>query len=163
MTRTLQAVLATLGLVLGAATACAATPTIELKDGSRIQGDIQSIDHGVYTVASRSMGTLHIQQSDVAKIVYGGGRNDDRDSGAASANSEFTAQAKQLESRLVQDPEMMKSILDLQSDPQIQALLADPTVIQAIQNGDYTSLLGNPKIQALENNSKLAQLLKQLQ
>ncbi len=164
MTRILQAALASVGLVFGIA-ASAATPTIELRDGSRVQGDIQSIDHGVYTVVSRSMGTLHIQQSDVARIVYGGGQRDDGDTGTghSAQNSQLAAQSKQLESKLVQDPEMMKSILDLQSDPQIQALLADPAIIQAIQNGDYTSLLGNPKIQALENNAKLSALLKQLQ
>jgi hypothetical protein len=33
--------------------------------------------------------------------------------------------------------------------------------MKAIQEGDYTSLLGNPKIQALESNENLKQLLLQ--
>lgn len=38
----------------------------------------------------------------------------------------------------------------LPGPPSDEALLADPAVIQAIQSGDYTGLLGNPKIQALK-------------
>jgi len=55
----------------------------------------------------------------------------------------------------------MKSILNLQSDPQIQAILTDPAIVQAIQDGDYTTLLANPKIKALESNEQLKQLLRQ--
>ncbi len=51
----------------------------------------------------------------------------------------------------------------LRGPPPDEALLADPAVIQATQNGDYASLLGNAKIQVLENNAKLTQLLKQRQ
>ena len=51
--------------------------------------------------------------------------------------------------------------MDLQSDPQIQAVLSDPAIVKAIQEGDYMSLLGNAKIQALESNQHLKQLLQQ--
>ena len=51
--------------------------------------------------------------------------------------------------------------MSLQSDPQIQAVLNDPTIMKAIQEGDFTSLLGNPKIQALENNGHVKELVQQ--
>jgi hypothetical protein len=51
--------------------------------------------------------------------------------------------------------------MSLQSDPQIQAILSDPAIVKAIQEGDYMSLLGNAKIQALESNEHLKQLLQQ--
>ena len=47
-----------------------ASPTIELKDGSRIQGEIQSIDNGVYTVLSPSIGTVRVAQSNIVRIPY---------------------------------------------------------------------------------------------
>ena len=55
----------------------------------------------------------------------------------------------------------MQSIMSLQSDPQIQAVLNDPTIMKAIQEGDFSSLLGNPKIQALESNEHVKQLVQQ--
>ena len=55
----------------------------------------------------------------------------------------------------------MQSIMSLQSDPQIQAVLSDPAIAKAIQDGDYLSLLGNAKIQALESNEHLKRLLQQ--
>jgi hypothetical protein len=55
----------------------------------------------------------------------------------------------------------MQSIMNLQSDPQIQAILNDPAIAKAIQQGDYMSLLGNPKIQALDSNENLKKLLQQ--
>ncbi|MHB8678743.1 MAG: hypothetical protein ACYC7G_03260, partial [Rudaea sp.] len=58
--------------LLGLACGVLAAPTIELKDGSRITGEIQSIDNGVYTVLSPIIGTVHVAQSNIVRIVYGG-------------------------------------------------------------------------------------------
>ena len=157
----LQACLAAalLGLVSGVLTAA----TIELKDGSRIEGEIQSIENGAYTVLSPSIGTVHIAQSNIARIVYGGDASNAAGSSGKSATRDdaLTRDVQQLQTRLAQDPAAMQSIMSLQSDPQIQAILSDPAIVKAIQEGDYMSLLGNSKIQALENNEHLKQLLQQ--
>ncbi len=55
----------------------------------------------------------------------------------------------------------MQAIMSLQSDPQVQAILNDPAIMKAVQEGDYMSLLGNSKIQALESNEHLKQLIQQ--
>jgi len=140
-----------------------ASPTIELKDGSRIQGEIQSFENGVYTVLSPSIGTVHVAQSNIVKIVYSGdASNAAGSSGKSSARDDAsTRDIQQLQLSLAQDPGAMQSIMSLQSDPQIQAILSDPAIVKAIQDGDYMSLLGNPKIQALENNEHLKPLLQQ--
>jgi len=57
--------------LLGLACDVSASPTIELKDGGRIEGEIQSVDNGVYTVLSPSLGTVHVAQSNIVRIVYG--------------------------------------------------------------------------------------------
>lgn len=140
-----------------------AATTIELKDGSRIEGEIQSINGGVYTVLSPSIGTVHVAQSNIVRIEYGGDVSSAADaSGKSSAHDDaLSGEIEQLKARMAQDPATLQSIMSLESDPQIQAVLSDPAIVKAIQEGDYMSLLGNAKIQALENNEHLKQLLDQ--
>ena len=140
-----------------------ASPTIELKDGSRIEGEIQSIENGVYTVLSPSIGTVRVAQSNIVRIVYSGDDSNAAGSpGKSSAHDDaLSHDIQQLQSRLAQDPAAMQSIMSIQSDPQIQAILSDPAIVKAIHEGDYMSLLGNAKIQALESNEHLKQLLQQ--
>jgi hypothetical protein len=149
--------------VLGLAAGALASPTIELKDGSRIAGDIQSLQKGVYTIVSPSIGTVHVAQSSIARIVYGGEvAHTAVASDKSSAHDDaMTQEFQQLQSSLAQDPATVQSIMSLQSDPQIQAVLNDPVIMKAIQEGDFTSLLGNPKIQALENNEHVKKLVQQ--
>ena len=149
--------------LLGLAAGVLASPTIELKDGSRIQGEIQGIENGVYTVLSPSLGTVHVAQSNIVRIVYGGDASNATDSSGKSTphDDALSRDIQQQTTRLAQDPAAMQSIMSLQSDPQIQAILSDPAIVKAIQDGDYMSLLGNAKIQALESNEHLKQLLQQ--
>ena len=149
--------------LLGVASDLSASPTIELKDGSRIEGEIQSIDNGVYTVLSSSIGTVHVAQSNIVRIVYSGDASNTADPSRKSPprDDALTSDIQQLQTRLAQDPATMQSVMSLESDPQIQAVLNDPAIAKAIQDGDYASLLGNAKIQALENNEHLKQLLQQ--
>jgi hypothetical protein len=149
--------------LLGLASGVLASPTIELKDGSRIEGEIQSIEKGVYTIVSPSIGTVHVAQSNIVRIVYSADvSNAAGSSGKSPARDEaLTRDIQQLQASLAQDPTAVQAIMNLQSDPQIQAVLSDPAIVKAIQEGDYTSLLSNPKIQALESNEKLKQLVQQ--
>jgi hypothetical protein len=157
----LQACLA--AALLSLASGVLASPTIELKDGSRIEGEIQSIENGVYTVLSPSIGTVHVAQSNIVRIVYSGdvpnaaGPSDK----SPARDGALANEIQQRQARLAQDPAAMQSIMSLQSDPQIQAVLNDPAIAKAIQEGDYASLLDNAKIQALESNEHLKQLLQQ--
>jgi hypothetical protein len=157
----LQACLAAALLIL--ASGVLASPTIELKDGSRIEGEIQSIENGVYTVLSPSIGTVHVAQSNIVRIVYSGDVSNAAGSSDKSParDGALANEIQQRQARLAQDPAAMQSIMSLQSDPQIQAVLNDPAIAKAIQEGDYASLLGNAKIQALESNEHLKQLLQQ--
>ena len=148
--------------LLGIASGVLASPAIELKDGSRIEGEIKGIDNGVYTVISPSLGTLHIAQSNIARIVYSGDvSNANAPAKSPARDDAMGADMQQLQARLAQDPAAMQSIMSLQSDPQIQAILSDPAIMKAIQEGDFMSLLSNTKIQALESNEHVKQLVQQ--
>ncbi|MDR3385931.1 MAG: hypothetical protein P4L92_02665 [Rudaea sp.] len=149
--------------LIGFAAGVLASPTIELKDGSRITGEIQSLDKGVYTILSPSIGTVHVAQSNIVRIVYSGDVSNAAGSSGKSPmhDDAMTHNIQQLQASLAQDPATIQSIMSLQSDPQIQAVLSDPAIMKAVQEGDFTSLLGNPKIQALESNVHLKQLVEQ--
>ena len=148
--------------LLGFASAALASPTIELKDGSRIVGDIQGIENGVYTVLSPNLGTVHVTQSNIVRIIYGGNVSNAASPGKSPApDNAMTQNIQQLQAQLSQDPSAMQQIMSLQNDPQIQAILNDPSIAKAIQDGDFMSLIGNPKVQALESNPHLQQLLQQ--
>lgn len=147
---------------LGLGSGVLASPAIELKDGSRIEGEIQSVDNGVYTVLSPSLGTLHVAESNIARIEYADAAPKAADSSGKSSTQDapLAGEIQQLQASLAQDPAALQSIMSLQSDPQIQAVLSDPAIVKAIQDGDYASLLGNPKIQALDGDEHLKQLLQ---
>jgi len=149
--------------LLGPAAGVLASPTIVLKDGSRIEGEIQGIENGVYTVLSPSIGTVHIAQSNIVRIVYSGDVSTAAGSSAKSTphDDALSRDIQEQTTRLAQDPAAMQSIMNLQSDPQIQAILSDPVIVKAIQEADFMSLLGNAKIQALDGNEHLKQLLQQ--
>lgn len=151
------------GALLGCAAASLASQTIELKDGSRIEGEIQNIQNGVYTVLSPSLGTMHVAQSNIVRIVYSGDTASAASSAAKSSAQDDTLarDVQQLQTRLAQDPAALQSIMGLQADPQIQAILSDPAIVKAIQEGDYMSLLGNARIQALDGNERVKQLIQQ--
>lgn len=102
-------------------------------------------------------------QSNIVRIVYSADNSTAaHPSGKSSTHDDtLTRDVQRLQTRLAQDPTAMQSIMGLQSDPQFQAILSDPAIVKAIQEGDYVSLLGNAKIQALESNEHLKQLLLQ--
>ena len=149
--------------LLGLASGVLASPTIELKDGSRIEGEIKGIENGVYTVVSPSLGILHVAQSNIVRIVYSGDASNATGSSAKSParDDAMSRDVQDLQTRLAQDPAAMQSITSLQNDPQIQAVLSDPVIMKAVQEGDFMSLLTNPKIQALESNEHLKQLIQE--
>jgi hypothetical protein len=149
--------------LFGLACGVLASPTIELKDGSRIEGEIKGIENGVYTVISPSLGTLHVAQSNIVRIVYSGDASNAASSSAKSParDDAMSHDVQDLQTRLAQDPAAMQSIMSLQNDPQIQAVLSDPVIMKAVQEGDFMSLLTNPKIQALESNEHLKQLIQE--
>jgi len=63
-----------------------------------------------------------------------------------------------LQSSITGDPGMMASILALQNDPDMQAVLSDPELMRAIQSFDLEALQNNPKIQQLMNNSTVRKI-----
>ena len=133
--------------------------TITLKDGTVIQGAVQSLHDSVYTIETDSVGTLHVRADQVRSID---------DSGRAAVNPPADSASlgagalDAMKSRIGQDPSLLATVLSLQNDPDVLAVLNDPDIMRAIAAGDYAALMNNPKIVALMNNAKLREIIGEI-
>ena len=130
--------------------------TVTLKDGTVIEGEVKSLQDGVYTIESASVGTLHVRAEQVRSIDDSGKPTPPAGAGSPPSGSSSAASALDAaKSRIAQDPALLATVLELQSDPEMIAVLADPDIMKAIAAGDYTALMSNPKIIALLQNPKI--------
>ena len=133
--------------LLCATLAAVATPVFELKDGTRVRGEITALQDGVYSVRSQSLGNVEIHQEDIRRIDYG-----TAPSGTADTSP---AQIQSLQRDMAADGEIFALIQQLQNDPQMQAILADPEIMRAVSAGDLNALMGNEKFMKLFENSDI--------
>jgi hypothetical protein len=54
---------------------------------------------------------------------------------------------------------LLATVLALQDDPDVLAVLADPEITKAMVAGDYAALQNNPKIVALMHNAKMREII----
>jgi hypothetical protein len=81
----------------------------------------------------------------------------------ADAGGPIAPQVEQLKERMQNDEGTMAVVRALLSDPQMQALLNDPTVLRAAQAGDFGALLNNPDFMKLLANPKVQEIGKRMQ
>ncbi len=128
---------------------------IELTDGSTIAGEVQSLNNGVYTIKSDSLGTIRIEESKIrairAKSSVPAGR-------AVSGSSSTTSGVKNLQDKMTGDQEIMALIQSLQNDPDFQKILEDPEIMKAIQEGNVTALAADPRIRKLLDNPTVKEI-----
>jgi hypothetical protein len=79
------------------------------------------------------------------------------------AGGSIATQVEQLKERMQNDEGAMALVHALLSDPQMQALLNDPTVLRAAQAGDFGALLNNPDVMKLLANPKVQEIGKRMQ
>jgi hypothetical protein len=119
---------------------------IQLKDGSVIYGEIVSFSGGVFTLKSKDLGTVRIEESKIRTIrsgAPGGGKQD---------------QIQQLQQKMISDEEVVQMILSLQNDPDVQKILQDPEIMKAVNAGDINALLSNPKFMKLLENPAIHEI-----
>jgi hypothetical protein len=102
------------------------------------------------------MGTILLGSNQIQSILSG------EESGSPSAEGS-QSQIGRIQSSMMSNPGVMSSIFELQNDPAMQAVLADPEVMQAIQSFDLEALARNPKIKALMNDPRLKRIQGTLQ
>ena len=140
----------------------ASAATLVLKDGTVIHGEIETLQNDVYTVKTESLGTVRVRKQAVRTIDHSGASTMGS-TVASSTNGPFPEQAElqAMQSRMMQNPNLISMILALQSDPELQAILADPEIMSAIASGDYAALMNHPKIIALTLNAKVREVIEE--
>jgi hypothetical protein len=118
------------------------TQNVELTDGSRVRAEVISLDQGVYTLRSESLGEIRIPAARIRSISAG-------DLTTTAATAPESAQIDQIRRSLAQDPNIMGDIQSLQNDPLVKDVLNDEVTMRAIQAGDLDTLMNDPKIKAL--------------
>jgi hypothetical protein len=146
-------VLVTIGLLL--ASSSFAEKEVLLKDGSRLRGEVQSMNNGVYEIRTESLGTIKLSSQKIESItpISSTSALTTTPPAAPAGVSQSTFQA--LQASMTNNAAIMSTIMELQNDPQMKAILADPEVMRAVQNFDFDALASNPKIKALMNNSRV--------
>lgn len=67
-----------------------------------------------------------------------------------------------LREKVVKDDQMMRLVQELQNDPEIQAILNDPSAMQAILSMDLNTLDNDPRIRKLRENPRMKKILQLL-
>jgi hypothetical protein len=138
--------------------------TVVLRDGTVIRGDVKSLQDGVYTIETGSVGTLHVPKEQVRSIDESN-KSATESSVAPDVSSNALSQGAMdaAKSRITQDPNLLAAVLALQNDPDMVAVLADPDIMKAIAAGDFAALMNNPKIIALMHNAKVQAIVGETQ
>lgn len=138
---------ALIALSLARPAVAAEASTITLRDGSAITAEILSLNDGVYTVRSQTLGTVTLRQEDVRSV-------------SSEAAAQAPSQLDAIEQRMTSDPETMSTISALQDSPEMKALLEDPEVLDALKSGNIQGLLSNPKLARLAADPRIQEITK---
>jgi hypothetical protein len=125
------------GVLLTTASITQGASLIELKDGTRIVGEIVSAEQGHYLIRTTSLGEIRLQETAIHSIHPAMGDQ---------AHSAHMVELGPIQQKINNSPELMKMIADLQSKPQLQAILNDKQLMQLVLSGDMENLQQDPRI-----------------
>lgn len=134
---------------------------IELNDGSVISGEIVSFKNGIYKVKSQSMGILEIEGSKISEI-RAKSKKADKSSSSIPVNNFSNSDIQSMAQSLMTNETVMSMIMGLQNDPEIQKILQDPKIMEAVNAGDITTLLSSPEFKKLLENQKIKGITKEI-
>ena len=145
----------TLLISISLSTAAAEYREIVLKDGSVISGEVLKYDGSQYTIKSDSLGTVTLSSDQIHAIRSPSGASlNSSQSQAGFSQNDISA----IQRQLLSNQDILMMINSLQNDPQVQAILADPKIMQAISAGDIQTLMNDPKFTQLMNNVTIKQI-----
>jgi len=149
---------------------------IVLRDGSVIRAEVISLQEGVYTLKSESLGTIIIEQSRIASIKMGSGMSPgmspDRHASTPSsttpevasqtAESNVVGQVNTMREVLMSDQSIMEKLSSLSNDPELMRVVQDPEIMKSVTSGDIKALMANDKFMQLLNNPNIQEISKKI-
>ena len=143
-------------------TLCADGPTeLELIDGSVLSGAIISFREGVYTVRSPSLGRIEINESQI-RVIRVKPSESFTGKTVSPTHTSIDKELKTLEESITSDQQIMQMIISLQNDPDIQDLLQDAGIMEAVSSGDISTLMSNPKFRKILENPDIQQIQRKV-
>jgi len=133
------------------------TRHIDLNDGSTITGEVLSLNNGIYTIKSPSLGTMKIEESRIRAIRSGSA------SPAAAGAGASPEDRAALQEKMLRDKDVLNMIQSLQNDPDFQKIMENPEIMKAVQAGDIATLQANPEFMKLLNNATVRDIQKKVQ
>jgi hypothetical protein len=133
----------------------------ELHDGTILTGELLSLRDGVYTLKSPSLGTITLEASKVRAMRLHTPANV-APVPQSPGQPAVEAQIQRLQQTMLGDAAIMQLLTSLLNAPEIQTLLADPTILQAVQSQDFHTLMTHPKVQQLLLHPTVRDLSKRL-
>ena len=133
---------------------------IKLVDGSVIQAEIISFSNGVYKLRSESLGTLSIAEDRVQSIRPNKSQTPEMLEKLESLDPSVGKKVQGLQQKLASDPKTMEMLLDLGNDPSMIGVLNDKDLMRAIQQGNLSTVIKNPKIQKLMKSKAVGDVIQ---
>ncbi|MFH0754265.1 MAG: hypothetical protein V2A70_06845 [Candidatus Omnitrophota bacterium] len=154
----------TILFALSVSVAHATTKTITLQDGSTINGDVMLMEHGTYTIKTKTMGEVKVSAANIATIsddTFGESKIIPAKKNKSNIASlpEFQA----MQNKISSNPDIIADIQKLMEDPEIMQILSDPSFIAALQSGNVNALKSDARINHLANNPKMQALMNKVQ
>jgi hypothetical protein len=135
---------------------------IYLDDGSFLRAEIVSLQNGKYTLRSPSLGEFSIDASRITQIERRKAEQPPVQADPAQVQQQalgspeaFQAKVASTQAAVMSDPEAMKAIISMASDPEFQKLFDDPEAVAALKSGDMATLMKKPEFQAIMDNPKM--------
>jgi hypothetical protein len=75
---------------------------------------------------------------------------------------DVSPEIESLQKSMMDDKEVMGHVMSLQKDSKMQELLKDPAFMKAINSGDISTLMTNPKFIELLNNPEIKGIQKKV-
>ena len=126
---------------------------IELTDGSMVRAEVLSLNDGVYSLRSDTLGEVQIAAEKIRAI----GTPPMANTAAAGGKNEAI---EGIRNSMLNDAQAMGKIESLRDDPLVKNILNDEATMRAISAGDINSLMNDPKIKALMENSTVRDLAR---
>ena len=146
--------------VVSSASHAGVVSQIKLVDGSVIQAEIISFANGVYKLRSESLGTLSIAEGRVQSIRPNKSQIPGTPAQLEAADPPAGQKVQGLQQKLTSDPKTMEMLLDLGNDPSMIGVLNDKDLMRAIQQGNLSTVIKNPKIQKLMKSKAVGEVIQ---
>jgi len=140
---------------------------VELTDGSVVIGEVTGMRDGWYRVESPTLGSVDIEASRIRVIrradAAAAGSAPTNDAPTAGADgADMSGQIESLQRQMVGNPDLMRMIMALQQDADLQRAIADPELMGLIASGNLEALKDNPRFRAVMENPGMRAIIEQM-